>query len=129
VLKVLKVLENQKQLKDGKEQTIDKVASNSSHIANLSYALPNYIYTKESIDNFFYSDEIQQEQHKLEESVCRPLIGKRNSKPFFYFCKIDPKVENINLKSIEDHIRLKDSEIHKAKLLELIQKELKENND
>jgi len=36
------------------------------------------------------------------------------------YCKEDPKVENINLKSIEDHIRLKDPQRHKAKLLELL---------
>ena len=32
-------------------------------------------------------------------------------------------VENIHLKSIENHIRLKDPERHKATLLEIIQKE------
>ena len=34
--------------------------------------------------------------------------------------KLDPKVENINLESIEDHIRLKDPQRHKEKLLELV---------
>jgi hypothetical protein len=46
--KVLKVLENQERLEYGKEQLkdgIDQVVNDSSHIANLSYALPNYIYT------------------------------------------------------------------------------------
>jgi len=44
------------------------------------------------------------------------------------YCKICPKVENIHLKSIEYHIRLKDPQHHKAKLLEILQKE-KEIND
>ena len=55
--------------------------------------------------------------------MCRPLIGQKTYKPFFYYCKEDPKIENINLKSIEDHIRLKDPQRHKAKLLELLDKE------
>lgn len=48
------------------------------------------------------------------------MIGQQKTIPFFYYCKEDPKVENINLKSIEDHIRLKDPERHKANLLELL---------
>ena len=36
---------------------------------------------------------------------------------------LDPKVENIHLEVIEDHIIYKDSERHKAKLLETIQGE------
>jgi hypothetical protein len=48
---------------------------------------------------------------------------QHNHKPFLYYCKLDPKIENINLKSIEDHIRLKDPERHKAKLIEFLEKE------
>jgi len=51
------------------------------------------------------------------------LIGKQNDRPYFLYYKEDPDVENINLKSIEDHIGLKDPQRHKTKLLELIQKE------
>ena len=52
------------------------------------------------------------------------------NKPFFYYCKANPDVENIHLKSIEDHIRLEDPERHKAKLLELLSKEKeKEGNE
>jgi hypothetical protein len=63
----------------------------------------------------------QEEEHPFEESICRPLFDKQTYKPFFHYCKICPKVENINLKSI-DHIRLKDPERYKAKLLELLDK-------
>jgi hypothetical protein len=63
---------------------------------------------KNQVTKFFASDNGQEEEdHSLEESICRPLIRIRDYKPFKY-CKEDPKVENINLKSIEDHIRLKD---------------------
>jgi hypothetical protein len=125
--KVLEVLENQKQLKDRKEHgiddKIDKVVSNSSYTANLSSALQNYTYTTEDIDTFFASDNGQEEEHELEQSICRPLIGRQNNKPYFYYCKEYPKVENINFKNIKDHIMLKDSERHKSKLLELLGEE------
>jgi hypothetical protein len=117
------VLENQEQLKDGKESGLDQVINDSSNIANLSSALPNYIYSIEGIDKFFASDHGQEEEHTLEESICRSLICKHIHKPFFYYCKLDPNVENVNLKSIEDHIRLKNPERYKAKLLEILDKE------
>ena len=85
--------------------------------------LANYLYSKEDIENFFTSDNGQKEDYTLEESICRPLIGKQKDKPYFLYCKICPKVENINLASVENHIRLKDHEKHKAKLLELLDKE------
>jgi hypothetical protein len=83
---VLKVLENQERLEYWKEHGIDKVANDSSNTANLSSVLPNYTYTKEDMDNFFYSDNGQEEKHNLEESICRDLIGKQNKKPYFYYC-------------------------------------------
>jgi hypothetical protein len=82
-----------------------------------------YRYTADQIEEFFASENGQTEEHTLEESVCRELIGQQNTTPFYYYCKIDPKVENINFKSIEDHINLKDPQRHKEKLLELLQKE------
>ncbi len=95
-----------------------------------SYDFPIYTYTVEDIEQFFASDSGQQEEHGLEESICGPLIGKQSNKPFLYYCKADPNVENIHLKSIEDHIRLKDPEIHKSKLFETTQKrEKNEDND
>jgi len=42
---------------------------------------------------------------------------------FFMYCNICPKVEFQSLISIESHIRLKDPEKHKAKLIELLQQE------
>ncbi len=38
------------------------------------------------------------------------------------------KVEFLHLKSMEDHIRLKDPETHKAKLLEILQENEKKRN-
>ncbi len=106
---------------------VNKVIDNSIDIT-ISSSSTNYPYTKEEIDNFFASDNGQEEEHTLEESICRPLIGQQTNKPYFLYCKIDPKVENINLKSIEDHIRLKDPEKHKAKLLELLDEEKRQPN-
>jgi len=83
-----------------------------------------YRYTPQQIEEFFASDN-GQEDHTLEESICMSLIGQHSYKPYFYYCKEDPKVDNIHLKSIEDHIRLKDPQRHKAKLLEFLQKEVK----
>ena len=98
----------------------EKQIIDTRNTTNKPSNLPNYTYTIDHIENFFYSDNGQQEEHVIEESICRPLIGKQSYKPFFYYCKEDPKVENINLKSIEDHIRLNEPERHKAKLLELL---------
>jgi hypothetical protein len=113
------------QTKDIQEENT-KNSSNSveNEITNetISSTFSTYKYTKEDIKKFYASDNGQEEEHTLEESICRPLIGQQNIKPFFYYCRLDSKVENINLKSIEDHIRLKDPERHKAKLLELIPK-------
>ena len=64
----------------------------------------------------------QEEDHTLEDSICRPLIGKQIYKPYFHYCKLCPKVEFLPLESMENHIRLKDPELHKAKLLEFLEK-------
>ena len=138
VLEVLEVLEDEKQLKDGKENettteqkidnTADKVLKSSTNAASKLSVLPNYKYTKDDIDKFFDSDNGQKEEHVLEESICIPLIGQHNYKPFFLYCKICPKVEFLSLISMENHIRLAEPERHKAKLLEYLEKE-KENND
>jgi hypothetical protein len=47
---------------------------------------------------------------------------------YFYFCK-EFKVENINSINIGNHIRLKDPQRHKAKLLEIIQGEYVDKDD
>jgi len=44
------------------------------------------------------------------------------------YCKLDPKAEFQNLKSIEKHIKLKDPEIHKANLLEHLDEEEKKDS-
>ena len=132
VLEPLEVLVDEKQLKDGKENettmeqkidnVADKVLKSSTNAASKLSVLPNYKYTKEDIDKFFASNNGQKDDHRLEESICRPLIGQHNYKPFFTYCKLCSKVENINLISIESHIRLADPEKHEAKLLEYLEK-------
>ncbi len=86
-----------------------------------SNACSNYKYTPQQFEEFFVSNNGQEEDHTLEESICWPLIGQHVYKPYLYYCKEDPKVEFLQLESIEDHIRLKDPQRHKAKLLELYQ--------
>ena len=55
-------------------------------------------------------------------SIPNPIEkGKQIHKPFFHYYKICPKVEFLSLESIEHHIKFKDPERHKAKLLEIIQ--------
>ena len=83
----------------------------------------SYKYTEEDIEKFFASDFEYHKEHSLEDSICRPLIGRQNYKPFLYFLKDDPDVVNIYLESIEHHIRYKDPDRHKAKLLEMIKGE------
>jgi hypothetical protein len=114
---------------DGKEED-DKELENN-HIKNLPFndtKSSNDLLSKSDIEKFFDLDFNFQQQkgHSLEESVCKPLIGKQKDKPFFYYCKEHQDVESIHLESIEDHIRLKDPEHHKAKLIELLQ--LENNN-
>ena len=43
---------------------------------------------RERIEKFFTSDRGQEEEHTLEESICRPLIGIQNYKSFFKYCMI-----------------------------------------
>ena len=83
------------------------------------------IFYESNSEKFFTSDNGQEEEHILEEIICRSLIGTQNYPPYFLYCKGDPKVENINLTCIEDHIRLAEPERHKAKLLEYLEKEEK----
>jgi hypothetical protein len=45
------------------------------------------------------------------------------------YCKICPEVENIHLNSIEDHIRLKDPQRHKTRLLEQLDNEKKKDSN
>jgi ribosomal protein S25 len=89
-----------------------------------SNSCSGYRYTPHQIEEFFASENGQEEEHASEESVCRPLIGKQIHKPFFHYCKEDPKIEFQNLISIENHIKLKDYERHKAKLLEMYKKNI-----
>jgi len=78
---------------------------------------------KNQVKKYFASDNGQEEEHSFEDSICRPLIGKQTYKAYFHYCKICPKVKFLSLESIEHHIRYKDPELHKAKLLEMIQGE------
>jgi hypothetical protein len=82
-----------------------------------------------TLKNSFFSNMGQQKEHTLEESICKPLIGQQIGKPFFYYCKKDPTVEYLHLEIIEDHIRLKDPERHKSKLLELLREDIRESEE
>jgi hypothetical protein len=102
----------------------NRFIDHSKDTISSSKSCSRYRYTTpQQIEQFFASDNGPEEDHNLGESICKPLIGQHNHKPFFYYCKEHPNIENIYLKSIEDHIRLKDSEYHKAELLEMIQGE------
>ncbi len=51
-----------------------------------------------------------------------PVIDKRqynneNGSGTFYYCKLHPDIENINLESIEHHCKYKDPELHKSEIL------------
>ena len=74
----------------------EKDITNSSLYTNLSITL------KKILKNSLIQTMGQQEENTIEESICRPLIGRQNHKPYFYYCKEHPKVENINLISIEN---------------------------
>ncbi len=95
---------------------------NSSDNSIKSFNSSRYPYTKEEIEKFFSSNMWQQKEHTLEKSICRPLIGQQISYPFFYYCKEDPTAEYLHLESI-NHIRFKDPERHKSKLLEYLEKQ------
>jgi len=101
------------------DDIIDKVDKDSSYTANLAVTLPYYKYTKEAIDKFFACDNGQQEEHTLEENICRPLIGIRDYKPFFRYCKMNPRLENMNLISIENHVRLLDPQ-YRCNILQIV---------
>ena len=58
---------------------------------------------KEQITKFFASDNGQVEEHTLEESICRPLIGQQSYKPFFLLLQRDPKIEFLSLKNLESY--------------------------
>jgi len=98
------------------ESSADKI-SNPTDTTTIESNYSTYRYTPKQIEEFFASDNGQEEEHTLEESICKPLIGQQNYKPFLLYCKICHKVEFQSLISMENHIRLKDLEKHKAKLL------------
>ena len=90
---------------------------------DITNSCSSYRYTTQQIEEHFASNNGQEEEHTLEDSICKPLIGKQIHKPFFHYCKICPKVEFLSLESIEHHIKFKNPERHKTKLLEMIQEE------
>ena len=110
---------NQDLVCEKQEQNIATIGHIEKNITNSASNLV-YQYTLEQIEKCFASDNGQVEEYSLEDNICRPLIGKQIHKPFFHYCKICPKVEFLSLESIEHHIKFKDPECHKAKLLEMI---------
>ena len=63
---------------------------------------------------------MNQKNHISEESICWPLIGKQSYKPYFLYCTEDRYVKFLSLKRMQNHVRLKDPQKHKAKLLEIL---------
>jgi len=87
-----------------------------------------------TIENFFYDESTLPwrplPKHRLEQSPCYPVIGRRNSHNNrigqvsnieWYYCKLHPYVENIHLESIEHHCKYKEPDKHKARILESLQ--------
>jgi hypothetical protein len=81
-----------------------------------------------SIEEFFINKSNQGwrplSSHTLEQSPCYPIIDKRqyyndNGSGTFYYCKLHPDVQNINLESIEHHCKYKDPELYKSEILKL----------
>ena len=81
-----------------------------------------------SIEEFFINKSNQVwrplSSHTLEQSPCYPIIDKRqynndNGSGTFYYCKLHPDIQNINLESIEHHCKYKDPELHKSEILKI----------
>ncbi len=71
------------------ESSANRAVNDLTNTANIiSFSSSNCRFTKEDIDKFFASDNGQEEEHTLEESICRPLIGQQEYQPFFYYCNI-----------------------------------------
>ncbi len=72
-----------------------------------------------SITTFFYDDLNTPweplPEHDLDQSPYPIIAFKQN----YYYCILHPEVKNILLESIEHHIKYKDPEEHKSKLLKL----------
>jgi hypothetical protein len=87
-----------KQTKDNELEnagrSANKIVNDKSVDTILSNSLP-YRYTNGDINNFFASDNGQEGEHTLENSICRPLIGIQNYKPFFKYCKEDHTLVSI----------------------------------
>jgi hypothetical protein len=68
--------------------------------------------------------------HTLEQSPCYPIIDKRQynnengNSGTFYYCKLHPEIENMNLESIEHHCKYRDPELHKSEILSETHKRL-----
>lgn len=77
-----------------------------------------------NVEEFFRADKpfLSSTDHSLEESPCYPIIGsKTKGSHIWYYCKLHPKVVNVNLNSIEHHCKYSDNIQHKAAILRLLQ--------
>ncbi len=80
-----------------------------------------------SVEEFFIDKSNRERRplssHTLEQSPCYPIIDKRQynnengNGGTFYYCKLHPDIENINLESIEHHCKYRDPELHKSEIL------------
>jgi hypothetical protein len=53
-------------------------------------------------------------EHDLDQSPFYPIIAQKQG---YYYCKLNPWIKNVNLESVEHHIKFKDPEKHKLELL------------
>ena len=70
-----------------------------------------------SITDFFYDDSTilyaPLPDHDINQSPCYPVIVIKQG---YYYCRLHPEIKNINLESIERHIKYKDPAAHKSEL-------------
>ena len=86
-----------------------------------------------SVEEFFMDKSNQGwrplSSHSLKQSPWYPIIDKRqyindSVSATFYYCKLHPDIENINLESIEHHCKYRDPELHKSEILSETHKRL-----
>jgi hypothetical protein len=81
-----------------------------------------------SVEDFFFDDPAGRYQalptHNLQQSPCAPIIGSKTGEKsvLLYYCKLHPKIQNLNLDSIEHHCKYGEPEVHKKEILSRLSK-------
>ena len=78
-----------------------------------------------SVGDFFYDDPNiawkPLPSHNLEQSPCYHIIDKKDR---LYYCKLHPKIQNVNLDTIEHHCKYNEHEIHRKEIISKIISEM-----